>query len=230
MAENETAQLPQSQTMTATAPVDSASSTAATPPDALSTLSPHQAYTAAEAADALGGAAQVAAQVERGALLSRQLKHSGRECSVYYLPQSQPQTTPTPTSTSNSSASSTTPRTVSVAAQPPNTPGSNEGPVGKRAKSTPVQSLGDQLQRRQLLAERHTLQRRLDKLQMVKVYRSKRDVTQLDQLIEKWRQTAISVLRELVKAHPEASIARLMDHYSIPDNMLKYDREADDFE
>ncbi|XP_051946466.1 swi5-dependent recombination DNA repair protein 1 homolog [Xyrauchen texanus] len=73
----------------------------------------------------------------------------------------------------------------------------------------------------------------LRRLKMVKMYRTKNDLTQLQRLIEKWRSCAQSVLYELQsKLSTEGkkiSLSQLMDSFGLDDNILHFDRTEEDF-
>ncbi|XP_030012524.1 swi5-dependent recombination DNA repair protein 1 homolog [Sphaeramia orbicularis] len=86
----------------------------------------------------------------------------------------------------------------------------------------------DQL-RREVKAKMETLRR----LKMVKMYRSKNDLTQLQTLINKWRGCAQSALYELQSQVPiegrKASLSELIDLFGLDDGILHFDRSEDEF-
>lgn len=73
----------------------------------------------------------------------------------------------------------------------------------------------------------------LRRLRMVKMYRSKNDLTQLRRLIEKWRSCCQSALYELQMDLPvdgrKASLAQLIDLFGLEDSILHFDRTEEDF-
>ncbi|XP_051508040.1 swi5-dependent recombination DNA repair protein 1 homolog [Myxocyprinus asiaticus] len=73
----------------------------------------------------------------------------------------------------------------------------------------------------------------LRRLKMVKMYRTKNDLTQLQRLIEKWRSCAQSVLYELQSElsteGKKISLSQLMDSFGLDDNILHFDRTEEDF-
>ncbi|KAM9847413.1 swi5-dependent recombination DNA repair protein 1 homolog [Aulostomus maculatus] len=73
----------------------------------------------------------------------------------------------------------------------------------------------------------------LRRLKMVKMYRSKNDLAQLQTLIDKWRSCAQAALLELQSDfHIDgrtASLSELMDLFSLDDRILHFDRTEEDF-
>uniref|UniRef100_UPI003AAEF9A0 swi5-dependent recombination DNA repair protein 1 homolog n=1 Tax=Centroberyx gerrardi TaxID=166262 RepID=UPI003AAEF9A0 len=73
----------------------------------------------------------------------------------------------------------------------------------------------------------------LRRLKMVKMYRSKNDLTQLQILIDKWRSCAQAALYELQTDLPidgrKASLSQLIDLFGLDDSILHFDRTEDDF-
>ncbi|XP_072534298.1 swi5-dependent recombination DNA repair protein 1 homolog [Salminus brasiliensis] len=73
----------------------------------------------------------------------------------------------------------------------------------------------------------------LRRLKMVKMYRKKNDLTQLQHLIDKWRRCAQAVLYELQTELPtegrKASLSQLIDHFGLEDSILHFDRTEEDF-
>ncbi|KAK2824394.1 hypothetical protein Q5P01_021569 [Channa striata] len=88
--------------------------------------------------------------------------------------------------------------------------------------------LRDQL-RKEVKDKMETLRR----LKMVKMYRSKNDLTQLQTLIDKWRSCAQSALYELQSDVPidgqKASLSELIDLFGLDDTILHFDRTEEDF-
>ncbi|XP_075997914.1 swi5-dependent recombination DNA repair protein 1 homolog [Genypterus blacodes] len=73
----------------------------------------------------------------------------------------------------------------------------------------------------------------LRRLNMVKMYRSKNDLTQLQTLIGKWRSCAQAALYELQSDLPtggqKASLSELIDLFGLNDSILHFDRTEEDF-
>ncbi|KAL4625030.1 hypothetical protein GN956_G18196 [Arapaima gigas] len=73
----------------------------------------------------------------------------------------------------------------------------------------------------------------LRRLKMAKTYRTKNDLTALQDLIRKWRQCSQTVLCELQSAllvdGRKASLGQLVDHLGLDDGLLHFDRTLDDF-
>lgn len=73
----------------------------------------------------------------------------------------------------------------------------------------------------------------LRRLKMVKMYRSKNDLTQLQTLIDKWRSCAQAALYELQADVPidgrKASLSELIDLFGLDDSLLHFDRTEEDF-
>ncbi|XP_067374705.1 swi5-dependent recombination DNA repair protein 1 homolog isoform X2 [Channa argus] len=88
--------------------------------------------------------------------------------------------------------------------------------------------LRDQL-RKEVKDKMETLRR----LKMVKMYRSKNDLTQLQTLIYKWRSCAQAALYELQSDVPidgrKANLSELIDLFGLDDSILHFDRTEEDF-
>ncbi|XP_060787818.1 swi5-dependent recombination DNA repair protein 1 homolog [Neoarius graeffei] len=73
----------------------------------------------------------------------------------------------------------------------------------------------------------------LRRLKMVKMYRKKNDLTQLQGLIDKWRQCAQAVLYDLQTELPtdgqKASLSQLIDHFGLEDCILHFNRTEEEF-
>lgn len=73
----------------------------------------------------------------------------------------------------------------------------------------------------------------LRRLKMVKMYRKKNDLNELQRLTDKWRSCAQSVLyelqRELATGGKQASLSQLIDSFGIDDKLLHFDRTEEDF-
>ncbi|XP_005727530.1 swi5-dependent recombination DNA repair protein 1 homolog [Pundamilia nyererei] len=101
---------------------------------------------------------------------------------------------------------------------------------GPAPKSTQYPS-GDFAQRlrKEVKDKTETLRR----LKMVKMYRSKNDLTHLQTLIDKWRHCAQAALYELQSEVPidgrKASLSELIDLFNLDDSILHFDRTEDDF-
>ncbi|KAM4607881.1 swi5-dependent recombination DNA repair protein 1 homolog [Polymixia lowei] len=73
----------------------------------------------------------------------------------------------------------------------------------------------------------------LRRLKMVKMYRSKNDLTRLQSLIDKWRSCVQAALYELQTELPidgrKASLSQLVDLFGLDDRILHFDRTEEDF-
>ncbi|XP_049646380.1 swi5-dependent recombination DNA repair protein 1 homolog [Suncus etruscus] len=73
----------------------------------------------------------------------------------------------------------------------------------------------------------------LRRLKLVKMYRSKNDLSQLQLLIKKWRGCSQRLLYELQSAMSEEnkklSLTQLIDHYGLDDKLLHYNRSEEEF-
>ncbi|XP_061693104.1 swi5-dependent recombination DNA repair protein 1 homolog [Syngnathoides biaculeatus] len=73
----------------------------------------------------------------------------------------------------------------------------------------------------------------LRRLRMVKMYRIKNDLAQLQTLIDKWRRCAQNALYELQSEVPvlgrKASLSELVDLFGLDEKILHFDRTEDDF-
>lgn len=102
--------------------------------------------------------------------------------------------------------------------------------TGPAPKSTQYPS-GDFAQRlrKEVKDKTETLRR----LKMVKMYRSKNDLTHLQTLIDKWRHCTQAALYELQSEVPiegrKASLSELIDLFNLDDSILHFDRTEDDF-
>ncbi|XP_031612996.1 swi5-dependent recombination DNA repair protein 1 homolog [Oreochromis aureus] len=101
---------------------------------------------------------------------------------------------------------------------------------GPAPKSTQCPS-GDfaQCLRKEVKDKTETLRR----LKMVKMYRSKNDLTHLQTLTDKWRHCAQAALYELQSEVPidgrKASLSELIDLFNLDDSILHFDRTEEDF-
>ncbi|XP_030628914.1 swi5-dependent recombination DNA repair protein 1 homolog [Chanos chanos] len=103
-------------------------------------------------------------------------------------------------------------------------------PVIAESSLTQADMLQQRDQLRREVKEKMDILRRLN---MVKMYRSKNDLTQLQELTGKWRLCAQAVLyelqTELCKDGRKTSLSQLMDQFGLEDGMLHFDRTEDDF-
>ncbi|XP_028278743.1 swi5-dependent recombination DNA repair protein 1 homolog [Parambassis ranga] len=99
------------------------------------------------------------------------------------------------------------------------------GPV---PEPTPSEDTVQQL-RKEVKQKTETVRR----LKMVKMYRSKNDLAQLQSLIDKWRSCAQAALYELQSNVPingrKANLSELIDLFSLDDAILHFDRTEEDF-
>ncbi|XP_018424574.1 PREDICTED: swi5-dependent recombination DNA repair protein 1 homolog [Nanorana parkeri] len=105
--------------------------------------------------------------------------------------------------------------------------------------STPVTrrytSQQDFLQeKRRLLKRIEEKEEILRRVKMVKLYRSKNNLTELQSLIEKWRKGSQLVLYELQTAltteNKKISLTHLIESYGLDEKLLHYNRTEEDFE
>ncbi|KAG7463014.1 hypothetical protein MATL_G00190900 [Megalops atlanticus] len=103
---------------------------------------------------------------------------------------------------------------------------SSEGTA--QPSQTDLLHLRDKL-RKEVREKTETLRR----LNMVKMYRKKNDLTQLRCLIGKWRQCSQSVLLELQSCllieGRKPSLSQLIDDFGLEDRLLHFDRNEEDF-
>ncbi|XP_061602159.1 swi5-dependent recombination DNA repair protein 1 homolog [Cololabis saira] len=101
------------------------------------------------------------------------------------------------------------------------------GPVAKPTL-VPSEELVQRL-KKEVKEKTETLRR----LKMVKMYRCKNDLAQLQTLIDKWRSCAQAALYELQIDAPidgrKADLSELMDLFGLEDGILQFDRTEDDF-
>lgn len=105
---------------------------------------------------------------------------------------------------------------------------SGASPKPKHPPSKDFEQQRDQL-RKEVKDKAETLRR----LKMVKMYRSKNDLTQLQTLIDKWRSCAQAALYELQSDVTvdgrKASLSELIDLFGLDDGILHFDRTEEDF-
>lgn len=80
-------------------------------------------------------------------------------------------------------------------------------------------------------AELKEKQELLRKLKMVKMYREKNDLTELQILIDRWRRVSQTALSDLLQLYPEPrpQLSDLITHLQIDPELVKFDREEQDF-
>ncbi|XP_034464320.1 swi5-dependent recombination DNA repair protein 1 homolog [Hippoglossus hippoglossus] len=88
-------------------------------------------------------------------------------------------------------------------------------------------------QRDQLRKEVKDKMETLRRLKLVKMYRSKNDLTQLQTLIDKWRSCAQDALCKLqpdvLIEGQKGSLSQLIDLFGLEDGILHFDRTSEDF-
>ncbi|XP_015247279.1 PREDICTED: swi5-dependent recombination DNA repair protein 1 homolog [Cyprinodon variegatus] len=106
------------------------------------------------------------------------------------------------------------------------------GSEGQSAPPQPTQISSEDLAlqlRKEVKEKTETLRR----LKMVKMYRSKNDLMQLQTLIDKWRSCAQAALYELQSEIPiegrKAELSELVDLFGLDDSILRFDRAEGDF-
>ncbi|KAM6915937.1 swi5-dependent recombination DNA repair protein 1 homolog [Xenentodon cancila] len=101
------------------------------------------------------------------------------------------------------------------------------GPVSNPSL-VPSEEVVQQL-RKEVKEKTETLRR----LKMVKMYRCKNDLAQLQTLIDKWRSCAQAALYELqtdaLIGGRKANLSELIDLFGLHDGILQFDRTEDDF-
>ncbi|KAM7408594.1 hypothetical protein PAMA_002352 [Pampus argenteus] len=115
----------------------------------------------------------------------------------------------------------------------------NEARSGRESFTGPIPELAhpsskDFVQKReQLSREVKDKTETLRRLRMVKMYRSKNDLTQLQTLIDKWRSCSQAALYELQSDVSvdgrKASLSELIDLFGLDDSILHFDRTEEDF-
>ncbi|CAH2322429.1 Hypothetical predicted protein [Pelobates cultripes] len=88
--------------------------------------------------------------------------------------------------------------------------------------------------KRRLLKRVEDKEEFLRRLKMVKLYRSKNNLTELHSLIEKWRKSSQQVLYELQTTlsteNSKISLTQLIENCNLDDKLLQYNRAEEDFE
>ncbi|NP_001087482.1 swi5-dependent recombination DNA repair protein 1 homolog isoform X1 [Xenopus laevis] len=94
---------------------------------------------------------------------------------------------------------------------------------------------------KQLLQEKKLLLKKLEeqedtlrRLKMVKLYRAKNNLSELQSLIEKWRKSSQLSLYELQAAliaeNNKVTLSQLIESYGLDENLLHYNRTEEDFQ
>ncbi|XP_034352828.1 swi5-dependent recombination DNA repair protein 1 homolog [Arvicanthis niloticus] len=110
--------------------------------------------------------------------------------------------------------------------------GSSSAPEKDSVTKTTKQSLKEEKAKlTRQVQEKEDLLRRL---KLVKMYRIKNDVTELEDLIKKWRKCGQRLLRELQSIMSEdedekLTLTELIDYYGIDDKLLHYNRHEEEF-
>ncbi|CAH1783709.1 unnamed protein product [Owenia fusiformis] len=73
---------------------------------------------------------------------------------------------------------------------------------------------------------------KLRKLQMVKMYRSKNDLTHMQGLVDKWKTVSQDALLELhtMATEPKPSLTNIVDHFNLDHETVGYDKEEESFD
>lgn len=98
------------------------------------------------------------------------------------------------------------------------------------AIENPKQGLLDE--KAQLVKQVHDKEELLRRLKLVKMYRSKNNLSQLELLISKWRncsQLLLYELQSLMSEEKKISLTQLIDHYGLDDNLLHFNRSDEEF-
>lgn len=89
------------------------------------------------------------------------------------------------------------------------------------------------LEKKRLIKEIQEKEELLRRLKMVKMYRTKNDLDELQNLIHKWRNVSQMLLYELQTALStdgrKLSLTELMDNFGFDDELLHYSRADEDF-
>lgn len=83
-----------------------------------------------------------------------------------------------------------------------------------------------------LMKQVHDKEELLRRLKLVKMYRSKNNLSQLELLISKWRncsQLLLYELQSLMSEEKKISLTQLIDHYGLDDNLLHFNRSDEEF-
>lgn len=96
-------------------------------------------------------------------------------------------------------------------------------------ENLPKQALSEE--KTKLLKQVEEKEDLLRRLKLVKMYRSKNDLSELQSLITKWRRCSQLLLYELQSAASEKklSLTQLIDHYGLDDQLLHYNRSEEEF-
>ncbi|XP_074448783.1 swi5-dependent recombination DNA repair protein 1 homolog isoform X2 [Larus michahellis] len=108
--------------------------------------------------------------------------------------------------------------------------GSAQNPDVLQADLSQQQALGEKVRLLKQVQEKEELLRRL---KMVKMYRSKNNLSELQALIVKWRSSTQLMLYELQSAFSadgkKVSLTQLIDTFGLEDQLLHYSRTEEDF-
>ncbi|XP_038046196.1 swi5-dependent recombination DNA repair protein 1 homolog [Patiria miniata] len=87
------------------------------------------------------------------------------------------------------------------------------------------------LRREELLRQVAADMERLRKLKMVKMYRTKNDLSELQDLIDKWRTACQTALEELhhMTSEPRPPMGKLISDWKVNPELVQFDVETDSF-
>ncbi|KAK6185760.1 hypothetical protein SNE40_007922 [Patella caerulea] len=105
-----------------------------------------------------------------------------------------------------------------------------ESTTGDIVKNDEVISLQKQLKDSQ--KELEEKEENLRKLEMVKMYRKKNDLTHLDKLITKWRQVSQDALQDFhsMLPAPQPTMAEIIQHLQIDPQLINFNSDEDTFD
>ncbi|XP_044153700.1 swi5-dependent recombination DNA repair protein 1 homolog [Bufo gargarizans] len=89
-------------------------------------------------------------------------------------------------------------------------------------------------EKKRLLKKVQEKEEHLRRLKMVKLYRSKNNLTELQSLIDKWRESSQLLLHEIQRAlsseNKKISLTQLIENCGLDEKLLHYSRAEEDFD
>ncbi|KAM3913965.1 swi5-dependent recombination DNA repair protein 1 homolog [Leptodactylus fuscus] len=110
-----------------------------------------------------------------------------------------------------------------------------QGEASSRQENSTGNNHQEMLQeKKRLLKQVQDKEERLRRLKMVKLYRAKNNLTELQSLIDKWRESSQVVLYEIQRAlsaeNKKVGLTQLIESCGLDEKLLRYNRAEEDFD
>ncbi|XP_071986581.1 swi5-dependent recombination DNA repair protein 1 homolog [Engystomops pustulosus] len=110
-------------------------------------------------------------------------------------------------------------------------------PTEDKAEALPSSRNNHQVmlqEKKKLLKQIQEKEEHLRRLKMVKLYRSKNNLTELQSLIDKWRESSQLILYEIQRAlsaeNKKISLTQLIESCGLDEKLLRYNKAEEDFD